>query len=113
VDFGSGRLVLDQFNQRVAQDHFARRDRQIPANFVSGGGLRLVPDKHPARILQIALHATHQVLTVFGVGECQKLRVGAEEVGRRACVKKNPYCKFEHFLAVVGHSIHATDRFLH
>ncbi len=85
VDLRRRGFVLDELDELVAEDHLARRRREIDAELETAS-VRLADAKVAFARLDVFGHhleAAHEILAALLERHAQELGVGAEEVGRR------------------------------
>ena len=82
---GRGRLVLDEFDQRVAEDHLAGRRREVNAELESARVGLANAHVAVARLDVFGQHleAPHEVLAALGQRRAQQFRIGGHKVGGR------------------------------
>src|SRR3954447_21723249 len=93
---GGGGLVLDELDQLVAEDHLARRDRDVAAWPERLGGRRLAPGNAPFPILEDELRAAQEVSAALLDAPLQNLGIRQRKIRGRENVENLPGRELDH-----------------
>ena len=110
MHFGGGRGVLDQFDQVVAENHLARRDRDGFADDEFRIPGRLIRRQQPHQVVTPVLPAKDKVLATGLKRFFQHFGIGGGEIGGRQHIEHLAHREFDDRLVLRRHAAHAGGR---